>query len=97
MDLLEWLRAQGVSASLDTEPTKMGTAETVSVVVAGAAALRGAFVVLREWIRARRTTVSVKTPEGLEFRITSSTSDEALADLVGQIQCQSGTGDDADD
>lgn len=85
-DLAEWLTAKGVTTAIGHDPSIMGTAETISMIVSGAAGLRGGFMVLREWIRARRTTVTVKTPGGLEYEITSSTDDESLVELIRQIR-----------
>ena len=73
----------------------MGTAETISMILTGTS-LPGAMLVVREWVKARRRTVQIKTPD-IEITVSASTSDTAFADLVQQIQSHSSVNGRADE
>ncbi len=95
VDLIEWLTGNGVEASSLPNDDAMGPTETAAMVLAGAATLRGGFLVVREWIRARRTTVEVATRSGLSYTMTTGTDDEAILSMIREIQAADGAATDA--
>jgi hypothetical protein len=90
-DLATWLRRQGFDVSFVAEPETMGSAETLSVAIAGNAALRAMALVAREWIRAHRTRISIRLSNGDSFEVEGTTDIDQLVELM----CQSGGEDDA--
>jgi len=81
-DLAMWLRRQGHDVSFVVEAETMGSAETLSIAIAGNAALRAVAAVAQEWIRARRTRISVRLGSGDSFDLEGTTDIDELVGLL---------------
>lgn len=75
--LTSWLRRQGFEVSATTAPERMGAVEVVCI-VAGSSGIRALASVVREWIRANRSTVAVRVEGRGEVHIEGAVEVEEL-------------------
>jgi hypothetical protein len=85
--LIAWLSRNGYAARSSPEPDAMGSAETISVLVATTATVRAALLVISEWIRAHRKQITVELPGSGRFEVKGT---DDVADLIALLNSRSG-------
>lgn len=80
--LTHWLVTQGHTVRPAAEPGAMGAADTILVAAAGTATIRAVVLVVREWIQAQRTRVTVEIPEVGKFQVDGPGDIDALVALL---------------
>lgn len=80
--LAGWMKRQGYEVSVISVADRMGPSETLSLSVAGAAIARAALMTVREWIRARQTTVTLEIDGRGRF---TAAGPAELSELIGAL------------
>lgn len=82
--LATWMRRN----EQDVQPTPthevMGSGETVTLTLAGAAAFRAAMLVAREWIRAHKTSITVEIKGRGRVIVEGTTEIDRIVELLDE-------------
>jgi hypothetical protein len=83
-DLRNWMSEQGQPAQTLNSDQHMGSTEIVAIAVSSAAVARGALVLAREWVRARRMVIEVRYAKERTIRIEADADVDQIIEILKQ-------------